>query len=256
MDLASLIGFLLESILVFGAMATSSVGLGGFIDIPSLMITVGGSIAGTIIAFPLGQITGIVGIFKQVLTFKPEKADEIINQIVSLADKARKEGILALENEAANLSNEFLKQGLELAIDGTEADLIRDIMNTEISFIEDRHAKAASIFDTWGSLGPAFGMIGTLVGLIAMLANMDDPASIGPNMSVALITTLYGSMIANMLTTPVSGKLKFFSAQEILVKELILEGIMSIQAGDNPRLIQKKLMSFLDQKTRKLIEPK
>lgn len=256
MDLATIIGFVLESILVFGAMATSNIGLGGYIDIPSLMITVGGSVGGTILAFPLSQFTGIMGTIKQAFLFKPPKPEDIINQIVELANKARKEGILALENDAANLDDEFLKQGLELAIDGTEAELIRDIMRTEIAFIEERHSKAAAFLETWASLGPAFGMIGTLVGLIAMLANMDDPSTIGPNMSVALITTLYGSMIANMFAIPIANKLKYYNDVEIMLKEMVLEGVMSIQAGDNPRLIQKKLTSFLDSKTKAMVTPK
>lgn len=256
MDLATIVGFIMVNGLVLSAMAMTNVGIAGYIDIPSVLITIGGAAAGVIISYPLDKLKSTVAITKNVLFVKNESPVVIVNSIVKLAEKARKEGILALENEASQLKNDFLKQGLQLAIDGTEGELIKDILTTEITFIEERHSSSAAIFDNLGILAPAFGMVGTLVGLIAMLAAMDDPSTIGPNMSIALITTLYGSMVANMIALPVSNKLKYYSAKEIILKELMLEGIMSIQAGDNPRLIQKKLLSFLDSKSRIVSEGK
>jgi len=253
MDIATIIGFILINGLVFSAMGMSSVGIGGYIDIPSMLITVGGTFGAVFVSFPLDSVKNLVAIVKNVFIVKLESPVDIINTIVQLAEKARKEGLLALESDINNLSNEFMKQGLQLAVDGTEGELLRDILTTEIEFIEDRHKKAASVLETIASLGPAFGMIGTLVGLIAMLAGMDDPSTIGPNMSVALITTLYGSMMANMFSIPIANKLKYYSAYEIMIKTLILEGIISLQAGDNPRIIKTKLLSFLDSKTKQII---
>ena len=170
---------------------------------------------------------------------------EIIRQLVEFAEQARREGILALEARAADIKDDFLKKGIQLAVDGTEPELIKDILSTDISFTESRHEEGAKIFDFLATMGPSFGMIGTLIGLVMMLGNMSDVSSIGPNMAVALITTFYGSMLANCICLPIVEKLKFASQKEIMIKELMLEGIMSLQSGDNPRIVEQKLTAFL-----------
>ena len=171
---------------------------------------------------------------------------EIIKQLVEFAEQARREGILTLEARAAEIKDEFLKKGIQLAVDGTESELIKDILSTEIAFTEARHEEGTKIFDFLGSMGPSFGMIGTLVGLVLMLGNMSNVESIGPNMAVALITTLYGSILANVFCLPIVEKLRGYSRKEILIKELMLEGIMSLQSGDNPRIVEQKLTAFLE----------
>ena len=175
----------------------------------------------------------------------------IIETLVSFAETARREGILSLEQQAATLEDKFLKTGITLAVDGTEPEHIRDIMTTEIEYVAERHKTGAGIFEAMGMYAPAFGMIGTLIGLIAMLAKMSDPSSIGPNMAVALITTLYGAFAANLIFIPIAGKLRARSAGEILVRELSVEGIMSIQSGDNPRIVEDKLKAFVSPSLRK-----
>ena len=244
MDLAILIG-LGSAVLVilFGIKPQNIL---AFIDFPSVYITLGGAIASTIAAFPLTRITNSISVLKNAFITKNATAVNIIKQLVGFAEQARREGILALESRAAEITDEFLKKGIQLAVDGTEPDLIKDILSTEIAFTETRHEEGAKVFEFLGSMGPSFGMIGTLVGLVLMLGNMSDVSSIGPNMAVALITTLYGSILANVFCLPIAEKLKTFSRKEILIKELMLEGIMSLQSGDNPRIVEQKLTAFLE----------
>ena len=162
-----------------------------------------------------------------------------------MANLARKEGLLALESQAADIDDEFLKKGVMLVVDGTDADLVRAILENDMASMSDRHNKVSAFFDTWGTQGPAWGMIGTLIGLINMLNDLSDPSAIGPNMAVALITTFYGSVLANWLCVPVVNKLKINNDTEIMVKTLTVEGLLSIQAGENPRIIEEKLKTFL-----------
>ena len=250
MDLASVIGlaagvtFIVSSILMGGDFLT-------FIDIKSMMIVVGGTISATLIHYPLGEVLGVMKVVQKAFFHKDETPIGIIKTLVSFAETARREGILSLEQQAASLEDEFLKTGITLAVDGTEPEHIRDIMTTEINYIAERHKVGAGIFDAMGMYAPAFGMIGTLIGLIGMLAQMNDPSSIGPNMAVALVTTMYGSFIANLICLPIAGKLKMRSAGEVLIKELCIEGIMSIQSGDNPRIVEDKLKAFIAPSMRK-----
>ncbi len=170
---------------------------------------------------------------------------DTVTLLVSFAEKARREGILALENSMAEIQDDFIRSGLRLAVDGVEPELIKDILHTELAFIEDRHRNGQAIFDYMGAAAPAFGMIGTLVGLVKMLQNLSDPNAIGPAMAIALLTTMYGAVIANVIFIPVAGKLKMRTAEEILLKEVAIEGVMSIQSGDNPRILEQKLLAFL-----------
>ena len=244
MDIATIIGLAAAVILIVMGMGLSTIG--SFIDIPSVQIVVGGTIGAIFTSFPLKKVLSTIGVVKNAFFTPALTPVETIKQLVDFAEQARREGILALEARANEVEDEFLKKGIQLAVDGTEPELIKDIMSTEIMFIESRHDGGAKILDTAATLAPAFGMIGTLIGLILMLKNMTDVDSIGPNMAVALLTTMYGSFIANVICIPLSVKLKGYSAQEIMVKELMLEGIMSLQSGDNPRIVEQKLTAFVE----------
>lgn len=248
MDLAVIIG--LGSALLLILFGIKPENLLAFIDMPSVYITVGGAVASTIAAYPMNRILNSINVVKNAFITKHSTPVEIIRQLVDFAEQARREGILALEAHAAEIKDDFLKKGIQLAVDGTEPDLIKDILSTEIAFTETRHEEGAKVFDFLGAMGPSFGMIGTLVGLVLMLGNMSDVASIGPNMAVALITTFYGSVLANVFCLPIVEKLKAFSHKEILIKELMLEGIMSLQSGDNPRIVEQKLTAFLEPRLR------
>lgn len=243
MDLATIIG--LSSAVLLVVLGIKIENLAAFIDLPSVYITVGGALAATIAAFPGSKIIGALGVAKNAFFVKKSTPVETIRQLVEFAEQARREGILALEARATEIQDEFLKKGIQLAVDGTEPDLIKDILSTDISFTETRHEEGAKIFDFMAAMGPSYGMIGTLVGLVLMLGNMSDISSIGPNMAVALITTFYGSMLANCICLPIVEKLKAASKKEIMIKELMLEGIMSLQSGDNPRIVEQKLTAFL-----------
>lgn len=178
---------------------------------------------------------------------------QMITKIIELSNIARKEGLLSLEEAAADLDDDFLKKGILLIVDGTDPELVRAIMETELISIEGRHKAKIGFWDTLGAMGPAWGMIGTLVGLVNMLKKLDDVATIGPNMAVALLTTLYGSLIANWLATPISSKMKNINGKEYQMKEIVIEGLLSIQAGENPRVIEEKLKSFLSPTVRQAV---
>ena len=244
MDIATIIGVVGAYFLIMLGMGFDKIG--AFIDIPSMQIVVGGTIAVIFTAHPLNKVLGIIGIVKNAFIIKTLTPAETIKQLVGFAEQARREGILALEARAQEIDDNFLKKGIQLAVDGTEPDLIKDILSTEIMFIEERHKFGAGIFELAGTLSPAFGMIGTLIGLILMLGNMSDVESIGPNMAVALVTTMYGSIIANTFCIPIAAKLLNYSKAEVLTKELMLEGIMALQSGDNPRIVEQKLTAFIE----------
>lgn len=253
MDLASLLGLLIGFVLVlFGIFngAGSAAGLLWFVDAPSALITFGGSIFATMASCTMANFVG--GLKSITLIFKPVNVNipEMITKIIELSNIARKEGLLSLEEAAGNLEDDFMKKGIMLIVDGTDPELVRGILETELNSIDERHKLRSGFWDTLGAMGPAWGMIGTLVGLICMLQNMSDPTSIGPKMGVALITTFYGSMLANWICTPCSNKLQANNSTEISSKEIMIEGLLSIQAGENPRVIEEKLKSFLAPKDR------
>ena len=247
MDIASLAGLgLCFGMVIFGIISSGGVSaFGSFVDVPSAIITFGGAFFAVMASVSMPDF---IGGFKSIgLVFKAPSYDTpgIIKQIIDLSNVARKEGLLALEETAGGLEDPFLKKGLMLIVDGTDPELVRAIMETEIISIEARHKSKIGFWENVGSMGPAWGMIGTLIGLINMLKALDDPSSIGPSMAVALITTLYGSLLANWICAPVGGKLKTNNATEMQVKEIMVEGLLSIQAGENPRVIEEKLKSFL-----------
>lgn len=244
MDIASIIGLVIGTFLIIWSISSGSP-LTSFWNLPSVAITVGGTFAAVLINFPLPKVIGVMKILKHAFVGKTIDPSEIIVTLVKFAEKARREGLLALEDEATQLSDPFLQKGLQLVVDGTDPELVRSILETELAFLEDRHKSGQGIFDSMAALAPAFGMIGTLIGLIQMLKNLDDPSAIGPGMAVALLTTFYGALMANFIFIPISGKLKVKSAEEVLLKEVMIEGILSIQSGDNPRIVEEKLKAFL-----------
>ncbi len=252
MDIASLIGFIMcLGMLVFGII--SAAGIGGFpsyIDVPSAIITFGGALAAVMTSYSMGDY--INGLKSLGLIFKAPSVNtaDLIKKIIDLSNVARKEGLLSLEESAADMDEPFLKKGILLVVDGTDPDLVRGILETEMECIDSRHKGTAGFWETLGAMGPAWGMIGTLVGLVNMLNNMSDASSIGPSMAVALITTLYGSLLANWICAPTAAKLKADNAIEMMQKQVMIEGLLSIQAGENPRVIEEKLKSFLSPKDR------
>jgi len=236
---------------IFGII--SNAGVGGvqyFFDAASAIITFGGSFCAIMASRTMGDFVGGLKSFRLVLKTPSFEVTGIIQKIIELSNVARKEGLLSLEEAAGNLEDEFMKKGIMLIVDGTDPELVRAIMETELVSMDDRHKGNIGFWEDVGTMGPAWGMIGTLIGLILMLQNMNDPSSIGPAMAVALITTLYGSLLANWICSPVASKLKSNNNMEMQAKEIMIEGLLSIQAGENPRVIEEKLKSFLAPKDR------
>lgn len=255
MDLTTVIGLIAGfSVILLGITQTGS--LMSFFSVSSIMIVVGGTGSAVIINYPINELVGVIPVVKKTLFSKAQQVTETIATLVSFAERARREGILALERHMEEIEDEFLAKGIQLAVDGTEPELMRNILTTELDYLEKRHASGASIFATAGALAPAFGMIGTLIGLVLMLQTMSDPSTIGPQMAIALITTFYGALVANLVFIPLTGKLKRRSEEEVLVKEMMIEGILSIQSGDNPRIVEQKLTSFISPKMRRAIVEK
>ncbi|HOO28594.1 MAG TPA: MotA/TolQ/ExbB proton channel family protein [Lachnospiraceae bacterium] len=248
MDLATIIGIVACLVFIVISISLGQDGIAGvqyFVDPPSAMITFGGAFCCILASYKLQEFTK--GIKSITIAFKLPvlNAGAIIQKIIDLSNVARKEGLLSLEEAAGELDDSFLQKGIMLVVDGTDPDLVRGIMETELVSIDDRHKKNIGFWENLASMGPAWGMIGTLVGLILMLYHMDDASTIGPSMAVALITTMYGSLLANWICTPIATKLKSINNEEMQVKEIIIEGLLSIQAGENPRVIEEKLKSFM-----------
>ena len=254
MDIATIIGLVGGVAAVIMTVFTSGGHLSGIFDVPSLIFVLGGSFLALFTAYPLKSVIGIFKIIGK--TFKVPSFNEknLVQDMVNLSEKARREGVLALEESLEDLSDDFLKTGLRLVVDGTDSAVVRAILSTELTQIEERHLGWINIVVMWAGLAPGFGMMGTVIGLIGMLNNLEDKSSLGPNMAVALITTLYGSLIANWAMTPLSTKLTNQNAAEIKSKEMIIEGVLSIQAGDNPRILAQKLLTYLDPKSKKALE--
>jgi len=250
MDIATIGGFVLGTVFILIALMNGSAGLRPFWDFDSVLITIGGTIAAVMVSFPFSRLKDLPRV--TAIAFREREADPvaIIDSMVDLAEKARREGLLALEDSVNRTEDEFLKRGIQLIVDGTDPELVRDILETDLAYIEDRHKVAKSMYDAMTAYAPAFGMIGTLIGLVQMLRTLDKPSTIGPAMSVALITTFYGAVIANLITGPIANKLALKSGVEIKLREMMLEGILSIQSGENPRIVEEKLMGFLAPKDR------
>ncbi len=255
MDLASLVGVLLGVVLVLSAIMMGGP-LSIFWDSPSVMIVLGGTIASILINFKLSAVLSVMGVVKKVLLYPLPSPTEEIERIVAFSNLARREGLLALEEKLEELDDEFMKKGLRLIIDGFPGPTVREILEIDIVNLAERHSNGKKILETMGAMAPAFGMIGTLIGLIQMLQNMSDPSSIGAGMAVALLTTFYGAFTANLFYLPFAGKLGNRSKEEVALKNLMIEGIIAIQAGDKPALVKEKLKSFLAPKERETVEAK
>ncbi len=244
MDIATIIGIVSAFALVLLSISLGS-GLGTFFSIPSLMIVMGGTMGATMVQHPMKEIFGVFRVVRHVFFTKVWSGSEIIPTFIDLSNKSRKEGILALESELDNIGDDFLSKGLQLAIDGMEPEAIREILETELENLEERHRNGAEIMNTMATYFPAMGMIGTLIGLVQMLQTMDDPSTIGPAMALALLTTFYGAVCANLICIPMAGKLRKRSKEEVAVKDMVICGVMSIANGDNPRIIEQKLHAFV-----------
>lgn len=248
MDIASIVGIVVCFLLIIYGIVGNKMDFSTastFIDPQSIAITVGGAFCSVLTGSSLKSFMSGLKSIRLIFKNPTINTTQIIQKIIDLSNVARKEGLLSLEEAAGELEDAFLQKGIMLIVDGTDPDLVRAILETELISIEGRHKANIGFWDTLASMGPAWGMIGTLVGLINMLQAMDDASTIGPSMAVALITTLYGSMIANWIGLPTVAKLKANNDDEMMVKEIIIEGLLSIQAGENPRVIEEKLKSFL-----------
>jgi len=252
-DIATLVGLVLAfGLVVWGIMLGGS--LSQFWDPPSVAIVIGGTAAALLVNFPLARVISLATVLKKTVFTTPQDPSQVIGKMVKYAERARREGMLALEEESENEPDAFLRKGLRLAVDGTDPQLLEKILETDIGQLEARHKEGKSILDSGGTFAPAFGMIGTLIGLVNMLAALEDPSSIGAGMATALITTFYGALLANAVFLPLAGKLEFRSSEEILVREMIIDGIMAIQSGDSPRIVEEKLKSFLSPVQRASLE--
>jgi len=250
MDIASLVGLLLAVGLIVGSMLMGSAPMTAFVDIPSLMVVVGGAIAAAMICFPLRSMLGVPKVMLKVLLNKNEDVALLIKQIVSLAETARRDGLLALESQIPEIQNVLVRTGIQMAVDGSTPETVEEVLRTEVTAVSTRHREGKSVMDQLGRFAPAYGMIGTLMGLIMMLSAMSDPSSIGAGMAVALITTLYGAIVANVVFSPFAEKLGLLSKKELIGMEIAIRGVMAIQSGESPRAIDQKLQTFLPPKQR------
>lgn len=251
MDINTLLGWIVGvGVLLLGIMFDKDKGIipeniKNFIDVSSIAVVLGGCVSGLMVAFPLSCFAKIPKHLK--IMFMPGKyrPQDYINQIVDLATEARINGLLSLEGKLAETKDEFLKSSMMLVVDAVEPDKVKQLLETELDYLDERHAQDRAFYDKAGSFAPAFGMIGTLMGLVNLLKQLDDPDAIAPAMALALITTFYGSCLANMIFIPISNKLKVRHEEEYLCKMIIAEGVQSIQAGDNPRFIEEKLTNLI-----------
>lgn len=251
MDLATIIGLLGAIALIVVTMLMSG-DLAMFINAPSLVIVFGGSSFAVMAKFGLGQFLGAGKVAGKSFTSKLPDPAALIDEIVQLADAARKGGLLALEG--MDVSSDFLARGIQLLVDGHDPEVVKRLLTNDKNLAVERHSTASTIFSSLASMAPAMGMIGTLIGLVAMLANMDDPKSIGPAMAVALLTTLYGAVLANAFCEPVADKLKLRAAEEAMTKSLVIDALLAIQAGQNPRVIDSMLRTYLPEGKREVAE--
>ena len=249
MDLATVIGIISAfGLVLYGILIGGTLMI--FWDSASAAIVIGGTFGVTLINYPLADVLGVLKVIKHVFLFKLQAAKELITILVDIANKTRTGGILSVEPMVKELKDGFLAKGMQMLVDGIEINSIQSVLEKEIGYVEDRHKLGAEVFTTLATFAPALGMIGTLIGLVQMLQKLDDPSKIGPAMAVALITTFYGAVFANLIFLPMAGKLKKRNKEEVLVKELILEGVLSIAAGENPRVMEQKLQVFLSPNNR------
>ncbi len=246
MDIATIGGMAAGLILIFTAFVLGGNNIMGLVDINSFVVVIFGSLAAVIAGNPLRRTMNLIR-YMNIAFQLPSLQDKtvLIGQLVEFSTSARKEGLLSLDDSLDDLEDDFLRGGLRLVVDGTDPDIIKRILYTNLDQVEFRHENGIGVFERWAKLAPAFGMIGTLLGLIGMMANLEDTASIGPNMAIALVTTLYGTIFANLIIIPIQSKLQDRHNDEMQLKEIIIQGILSIQSGDNPRILEDKLLTFI-----------
>jgi len=245
MDLATIIGLIAGVGIILAAILGNGESLAVFTDYPSFGIVIGGAICALLIAMPLSRVIGAIKVLKKACFADKYDPQKLIEDLVSYAEIARRDGILSLDNMTEQIEDKFIVKGIQMAVDGTDPELIEQIMVSELDALAERHRLGKATFDVLGKYAPAFGMIGTLVGLIIMLQHMEDASQIGSGMAVALITTLYGAIASNLVFLPIADKLGTRSKEELLVKQIIIRGVMAIQSGDNPRIVEQKLKTFL-----------
>ncbi len=244
MDIATLIGVIAGFILIITAIFLGG-GAGAFVNVPSMLITVGGTACATLVHFPLSEVMKIFRIVGRTISFNLPEAESVLADMTEYSKVVRRDGVLALEDTLAELDDDFLIKGLQLVIDGVESDQVREIMLMELQSLRSRHSLGVDILSFMGEAAPAFGMVGTLIGLVQMLQQLDNPSEIGTGMATALLTTFYGALLANLLFIPLAGKLRTRSKQEVLVRQMMIEGLVGIQNGLNPSELRDRMASFL-----------
>ncbi|KGX89397.1 flagellar motor protein MotP [Pontibacillus halophilus JSM 076056 = DSM 19796] len=255
-DLLTPIGIVIGLLMIFFGIFSNS-GIGGFVSfvqVSSIVIVIGGLAAAMLINFNLKELKLTGKIIKEAFSRNDEDLKGLINKFVHLSEKARREGLLALEAELDEVEDPFIRKGILLAVDGIEPEVISDIMSAEITATEERHSRSRAIVEKAAEYAPAWGMIGTLIGLVLMLSSLDDPSTLGPNMAVALLTTFYGTVLANLVFTPMAGKLQNKTEQEMFRKQIIIEGVIGVQSGQNPKVLEEKLSAFLSEEERNRVE--
>jgi len=253
MNLGSVIGMVGGWAMIVLSIFTSGGTIMTYVDIPSVACTIGGSFFALMLQYGVKGTLAVFPLFGRAFRVYEYGAEKLLDKLYEFSEKARREGILSLEEEMTDLDDKFMQQGLRLVVDGTDAEVIRGLMENELSQMNSRHSVGIKMLDAWSKLAPGFGMLGTVLGLIAMLKNLADKSRIGPNMAVALITTFYGAIMANFLFQPMMGKLVIDDGDETSIKEMIIEGVLSIQAGDNPRILLVKLASYLPPKQKQAV---
>jgi chemotaxis protein MotA len=254
-DIATIIGLLMGMALVVYSIFSGGQ-INWFVNYPSMAIVFGGALAAVLISFPMRAVGSFIGVVKNAFFARSRSPAKVITDMVSYAEVARRDGILSLENMTKEIDDEFVVKGIQMAVDGIDPELIEQIMTSELDSLAERHEQGKKLCDGFTKYAPAFGMIGTLFGLVIMLQNMNEPEKIGPGMAVAILTTLYGAICSNLITGPIGDKLARRSEEERLLKTIVIKGVMSIQSGDNPRIVEQKLKTFLSPSMRKEIEKK
>lgn len=254
LDFMSILGIICGfAVLILGISTAEGGELRYFWDPPSIFITCGGTLCAIMMTFPMRDLANLVKVLRHAFIYRSRSAVKVIGDFRKFADIARRDGILALENVSSEIDDPFLIKGIQLAVDGTDPDVIQTMMRTELDQMADRHARGIDVLKKFADYAPSFGMIGTLLGLVIMLQNLSNPEMIGPAMGVAIITTLYGAIIAFLICVPLSTKLDIRSKEELLIREMMIKGVMSIQSGDNPRIVEQKLRIFLPPSMREAV---
>ncbi len=255
MDIATILGIVLGFGLIGYSIFHGTEGHPEVFVVPAeLAMVIGGAIAATLISFPLRRVLDGFSILKRAFLHKSAPVSVLIKDMVNYAEVARRDGILSLEGLTREIKDEFLVRGIQMAVDGSDPELIEKVLSSELDAAVERHEQGRGIFETIGKYGPGMGMVGTLIGLVLMFKNMDDPSKIGPGMSIALLCTFYGSVLSNLVALPIADKLKLRSNEERLRKEIVIRGVMAIQSGDNPRIVEQKLKTFLSPGERRRME--